>query len=349
MKTLIDIPQTGKALNLKGIGNLVYEDIKVKNLTKGTVLLKIMACGICSSDIERVFKNGTYHFPTVIGHEFSGQIVAVYDDENEYLLGKKASVFPLIPCNECAACKVENYALCNNYNYFGSRCDGGFSEYLVVPVWNLVLFDNLKYEEAALLEPAAVGLHATKKAHFNKGDNVLIIGTGTIGFLIGIFALRMGANVYMAGRRNESLNYAKAYGFIPIMSNENLLNELTNIDITSTFEVVGTNKSINQAFSIPTKEVILVGNPKEDVLLDKKNYWKILRKELNVIGSWNSSFGSNKNDWKDVINLAMNRDIDFQKLITKVYSMDQYEEAFEYVKNKDFKLKTILLPGGSRK
>ena len=94
MKSLIDIPEKMKALVLHGVGDLRYEEIDVPELKEGTVLLKIKACGICSSDIPRIFVNGTYHFPTVPGHEFSGQIVAVGDGADEALLGRRSCVFP---------------------------------------------------------------------------------------------------------------------------------------------------------------------------------------------------------------------------------------------------------------
>ena len=350
MKKVIDIPNENKVLNLKDVGNLVYESIDTKTLKPGTVLVKVMACGICSSDIERVYVNGTYHFPTVIGHEFSGQIVAVYDDENADLLGKKAAIFPLLPCNECDACKEENYALCSNYNYFGSRCDGGFSQYLVVPVWNLVLFDNISYEEAAMCEPSAVALHATRKADVSKDSAVLLVGTGTIAFLIGLFCQSLGAKVIMAGRRKESLEMAKDYGFIPIVNDDNMKQNLKDAmgkdSIDTVFEVVGSNEAINCALSLALKKVVLVGNPKEDVLLEKNNYWRILRKELQVIGSWNSNFGSERNDWKDVLQMLTDKKINLKKLITKVYDMKDYEEAFELVKSDNLTFKVILKPNG---
>ena len=352
MKKIETIPSQSKALNLKAVGDLVYEDIAMKELTEGTVLLKVKACGICSSDIERVYQNGTYHFPTVIGHEFSGQVIAVYDDENENLLGKKAAVFPLLPCMECDACKEEKYALCSNYNYFGSRCDGGFSEYLVVPVWNLVFFDQISYEEAALCEPAAVGLHASKKANIKSGDDVLIIGTGTIGFLIGIFCKNMGANVYMAGRRKESLELAEHYGFIPVMNDDTIKDNLKNASgkefIDTVFEVVGSNESINTALSLAMKKIILVGNPKEDVVLDKQNYWRILRKELDVIGTWNSDYGSMKNDWHDVLNMIENKEIELKDFISKVYALEEYQEAVDLVKSDALTLKVMMkMDGGN--
>ena len=86
MKSLIEIPKTMKALVLHEIGKLTLDEVPVEPLRPGTVLVKIKACGICSSDVERVFINGTYHFPTIPGHEFSGQIVAVGDDVDESLL-----------------------------------------------------------------------------------------------------------------------------------------------------------------------------------------------------------------------------------------------------------------------
>ena len=76
MKSLINIPEKMKALVLYGVGDLRVTEVDVPKLEKGTVLLKIKACGICSSDMPRCFVTGTYHFPTIPGHEFSGQIVA---------------------------------------------------------------------------------------------------------------------------------------------------------------------------------------------------------------------------------------------------------------------------------
>lgn len=353
MKALIEIPKKTKALNLKAVGELVYDEIDLPELPKQTALVKIMACGICSSDIERVFETGTYHFPTVIGHEFSGQIVAVADDENEELLGKKAVVFPLLPCKECEACKKEDYAVCSNYNYFGSRCDGGFSQYLVVPIWNLILFENISYEQAAMCEPTAVALHATKRAEIKEGDEVLIVGSGTIAFLIGTFCKLFGAKVIMAARRLESLELAQKYGFIPVLNDENvkenLKEKIGEDSVKIAFEVVGSNDAINTTLALAKEKVVMVGNPKEDVFLQKDNYWRILRKQLTVIGTWNSSFNAKNNDWKEVLKLLNENKIDLTDLITEVYDMEDYQEAFERVKGKSLTYKIILRPNGGEK
>ena len=112
MFTTKKIPLKMKALVLYGVGDLRLDEVNVPEIQKDCVLLNIKNCGICSSDIERVFVNGTYHFPTIPGHEFSGEIVGVYDEKDKGLLGKSASVFPLLPCNECSACKDKKYAQC---------------------------------------------------------------------------------------------------------------------------------------------------------------------------------------------------------------------------------------------
>lgn len=158
-----------KANVLFGIGDLKYTNIPLPRLKSDEVLVKVKAAGICGSDIARVFKTGTYHFPTVIGHEFSGVVSDIGSSTYLSWLGKRVSVFPLKPCFKCNNCKNKEYELCSNYDYLGSRCNGGFAEYVAVPVWNLLeIPDCVCYEEAAMLEPAAVALHALKRSGFKK-------------------------------------------------------------------------------------------------------------------------------------------------------------------------------------
>ena len=339
MKTIEKIPEEMDVLNLHGIGDLRFEKKKTYELRKDNVLVKIKYCGICSSDIERVFQNGTYHFPTIPGHEMSGQIVAV-NDEDEKLLGKKTAIFPLMPCFECEACINEEYAQCSDYNYFGSRCDGGYSEYLLVPKWNLVLFDDkLDYKTAALCEPGAVAIHSVNIGEIKASDNVAISVTGTIGMMIALVAHEKGANVTVIGRSSESLEFSKSLGF-----NVLLTNELKDVTFDKVYEVVGNNESINQSISICDNfgTVVLVGNPKEDVYLDKQIYWKVLRKQLVLKGIWNSSYSQKVNDWKEILNLMANSDIVFNELITKEYPMKKYGEAFDYLRDSNEKKLKVM-------
>jgi len=340
MKSIEDIPKEMNVLNLHGIGDLRFEKKETYELKKDNVLVKIKYCGICSSDIERVFINGTYHFPTIPGHEMSGQIVAV-NDEDEELLGKKTAIFPLMPCFECDACKKEEFAQCSNYNYFGSRCDGGYSEYLLVPKWNLVIFDDsLDYKIAALCEPGAVAIHSVNIGDIEKGDSIAISGTGTIGLMIALVAKGKGADVTVIGRSSESLEFSKNLGL-----NTLLANELEGNEFNKVFEVVGSNSSINQSIRLCKNfgTVILVGNPKDNVELDKQIYWKVLRKQLVLKGIWNSSYNQKVNDWKEILELMAEGNIPFESLISREYPMNEFEDAFDYLRNsKEKKLKVMF-------
>ena len=174
-----------KAYVLNKIGDLSYQDVPKPELKKDWALIKVKAAGICSSDIPRIYERGTYHFPTIPGHEFAGDVVKVNGEKYTDIVGKRVSVFPLIPCGKCSQCKKKMYEMCENYDYIGSRRNGGFAEYVEVPVWNLIeLGENISYESAALMEPLSVALHAIRKANISKNNSIAIIGTGTIAIAI---------------------------------------------------------------------------------------------------------------------------------------------------------------------
>lgn len=348
MKQIEEIKTKRAALVLHGINDLRYEEVDNYKLEQGKVLVKIKYCGICSSDKERIFITGTYHFPTIPGHEMSGQIVAVNDEDTD-LLGKRVCVFPMLPCMKCQACQNEEYAQCSNYNYFGSRCDGGFSEYLLVPKWNLVIFDDkLDYQVAALCEPSAVSLHAINIGEVHAGDVVAVVGTGTIGFLIAFFARSRGANVFMAGRNKDALAFAREnqINSFNLLDFDNELRKKTNgKGFDKVFEVVGSNESINQSIKLGASfsTIVIVGNPKENVCLDKDTYWKILRKQMTIKGTWNSHYSQKKNDWKDALELMTNSDIPFDKIITKVFRLQDKDAAFRFfLDNEQRKLKVLF-------
>lgn len=353
MKSLIEIPDKMKALVLYGVGDLQISEVPVPKLEENTVLVKIKACGICSSDMPRCFETGTYHFPTIPGHEFSGQIVAIGDGVDEKLLGRKTCVFPMLPCMKCKACKMEEYAQCSGYSYFGSRQDGAWAEYLAVPVWNLVPFDDkLSYDIAALCEPAAVSLHAVNIGDIKEGQNVVVIGTGTIGFLIASFAKEKTktGKVVIAGRSQNKLEYAKKLGFETVdTSSEHLPEQVRKIvgiagaDVT--FEAVGSNDAIQSAIESTGAlgTIVLVGNPATDLILPKNVYWSILRKQITVKGSWNSSYNSKINDWAHALEIFEKGNLPAAELITHKFTLEEHEKAFSAIRNtREFTLKVMF-------
>ena len=114
-----------KAYVLHGIDSLCLEDVKKPDLKPNEVLVEIKATGICGSDIPRIYRTGTYSYPLIPGHEFSGIVSEMGSNTDQNWIGKRVGVFPLIPCMNCDSCRKQKYELCRNYSYLGSRINGG--------------------------------------------------------------------------------------------------------------------------------------------------------------------------------------------------------------------------------
>ncbi len=324
-----------KACVLHVVKKLEYTEIADPVVKSGEVLVQIKACGICSSDLDRVFRTGAYHFPIVLGHEIAGQVVSAAPDVDSSLVGKRVVVYPLLPCFECEACKKGFYAQCKGYNYFGSRCDGGYAQYLSVPIWNLKTFSNsVSFTHAALCEPAAVAWNAVSKANIKPGTKLLIVGTGFIGIVAGLWAKQKGADVSFKVRNSKKADFIKSLGFGDVQS------DFDEGSFEICMECVGTNESIIQAL-VCTKArgtVIFVGNPQSDVVLDKKIYWKILRQELVIKGVWNSSYPS---DWEAVLENI--NSLPCNKLITHTFNLSDGMKAFDILNKAKFKIKGMYV------
>jgi L-iditol 2-dehydrogenase len=325
-----------KAWVLHAVGDLRFDEVAVPQPNRGEVLLKVKACGICGSDIPRVFTKGTYHFPTIPGHEFSGQVVEVGDGVNPGLIGQRAAVFPLMPCGECSSCQVGQYAQCENYNYLGSRCDGAFAEYVCCPVWNLLMIpEGLSFEEAAMVEPGAVAVHALRQGGIDIGDSVLIYGAGPIGLMLATWARLWGAaNVLMVDIDEQKLTFARQQGFDDVFNGRdgdviNWVKARTGRGADVTIEGAGSSVSFEQCMHTtrPFGKVVLMGNPAGDMKLSQNGYWQILRKQLTVVGTWNSVYAdSPKNEWKLVLQAMASGQLNVKPFIThKVAIEDVYD------------------------
>ncbi len=321
--------------NLYAPGDLRYEQKPIPAYGADEVLVQIKNCGVCGSDIGRILVNGTYHFPTVPGHEFSGEVVK--DTTGEYL-GMRVAVFPLLPCFNCDMCKDERYAQCKNYDYYGSRRDGGFAEYIAVKKWNLIpLPDGVSYEEGAMTEPTAVAYHAVKKLKLKEGDNLLITGAGTIGLIAGMWAKSFGAKqVYYLDLDERKLTFCRKLGF-----------EAYTDDIEADAVLEGTGASSAFAAAIAAVRrfgtIVLMGNPGGAVTLSPKEYQSILRKELHLSGTWNSSYSQKEQDWKDSLAAMAAKKLQLKPLITHRISLQDCLQTMQGMKSgKDFYCKVII-------
>ena len=327
--------KTAKAAKLYAVNDLRYETSVIDEVEEDEVLVKIKSCGICGSDIDRVYKKGTYHFPTIIGHEFSGK--AVYDARNEFL-GKRVAVFPLLPCFKCPSCIEQSYATCDNYDYYGSRRDGGMAEYIAVKRWNLLpLPDELSYDEGAMCEPVSVARHAVLKLNIKKGDNLLITGAGPIGIIAGQWAKLFGAeNVYYKDIDERKIDFAQKLGFSGYED---------GILVDCALEGTGFGDALEVCLKAVKARgrLVLMGNPGTEVVLSQNTYWYILRKELRICGTWNSSYNDIQNDWRESLKAMSEGSIDVKPLITHSFPLSDCNKAFEIMKNKaEFYNKIIL-------
>ena len=334
-----------KANRLYGIKDLRFEEVDMPELKEDEVLVKVKACGICGSDVNRYFTSGTYHYPTIIGHEFSGVVAGVQNKEDEPLIGQRVGVFPLKPCFSCDQCKKGNYELCSHYDYLGSRCDGGFAEYVAVPKWNLIkLPEKVTFKEGAMLEPASVALHVLKRLDDLEGENVLITGPGPIGIILAKLAkIKGAAKVILVGRSDDKLTFAKQHGIeYTLNSNdgefESKLNAITEgKGFKFGLEGTGASSCIEMILDRINAEgsVVLYGNPHGDIAIRKDSYWKILRKQLILRGTWNSSFGGEKNDWKEILDLIDRGQLKISDLITHTLPLEGLLEGLQKMNDTD--------------
>jgi len=344
-----------KACVLHKIGDLNYEDVPVPEIAPGEVLLRVRAAGICGSDIPRVFAKGTYHFPTIPGHEFAGEVVQV-NDGDERLLGGRFAVFPLLPCFSCDACTVGEYQQCADYDYYGSRRDGAFAEFLAVKKWNLVSVpDGVSYEEAAMTEPCAVALHALKRFGVSAGDTVAIFGAGTIGLLAGQAAKAWGTeSVILFDVDERKLDFARHMGFEHAVNSAEEDPALITRSLTDgkgadlCLDAAGVSQAVEASIKSARRSgnVILMGNPAGDISLSQKGYWEILRGQLTLRGTWNSSYSGSgsdsgndsdsgsgndndsENDWTHALDFIKDGMFDLKPLITHRFTFAESGEAF---------------------
>lgn len=325
-----------KAYVLHAVNDLRYDDIPMPECPSGWCIVKVKAAGICSSDIARVFTKGTYHFPTIPGHELAGEVVQVADESASAWVGKAVGIFPLIPCRSCTPCQSGHYEMCEHYDYVGSRRDGGFAEYVAVPIWNLIeMPTGTDFAAAAMLEPLAVALHALKPAGIKHGDRVAIIGTGMIGIAAAQWAKKLGAGlVCIIGRSDAKRALVES---IPGMSYSSSQHAADIGEYDLVLEAVGTPQAIDLALNTARAggKIVLMGNPTGDIPLSQKTYWRILRKQLTLLGTWNSSYESGEPcDWTEAAQAIADGSIDISGLISHRFAQDKLIEGLELIRDR---------------
>lgn len=339
-----------KAWVLRETGEIAYEERERPRAQEGEVLVRVMAAGICGSDIPRIYRTGAHRMPLIPGHEFAGRVEETGRYSGRSWLHKRVGVYPLIPCGECGPCRQGRYEMCRQYSYLGSRRDGGFGEYVAVPERNLIeLPEEVSYEQAAMLEPMAVAVHAVRRVEPCTGDVAAVCGLGTIGLLTVMVLRAMGVRrVLAAGNKESQRRRALALGvaegdYCDAGQEETaafLLERTEGEGVDVFFECVGKNETLAQGVeaAAPAGRICLVGNPYGDMALERESYWKILRRQLTVRGTWNSSFwginGEEPTDWEYALGLLERGRVRPEELITQRYAFAKLGAGFELMRDK---------------
>ena len=237
VRTLGPIPKTMRAGVYRDKGIVRVEEVPVPEVGDNEVLIKVAACGICGTDIKKIF----YAYvppPQILGHELAGTVVAVGRGVTKWKLGDRVMSFHHIPCGDCFYCQKRLFSQCKQYKTTGltggfTPNGGGFAEYVKAMPWVaergiIALPDDVSFEEATFLEPINTIVKAVQKARVAAGETVLVLGCGPIGLQLLMVANLEGAKLYtsdpMAVRRAKSLTLGAIESFDP--SNGKLVDEI---------------------------------------------------------------------------------------------------------------------------
>lgn len=283
-----------RAAVLHAPGDIRLEEVAKPVPGPGEVLLRVAAVGVCGSDLPRMLIKGAHKMPLICGHEFSGHISELGEGVTGFALGDLCTVPPMLPCGTCDQCATGDFSRCRDYDYFGSRRDGAYAEWVVVPVANLLKApEGTDPRAAAMVDPASIALHAIWKAGgVRMGTRGAVIGCGPIGLFAIQWMLLMGATEVIAmDVSEEKLAQARQAGATHcVLAGAELPKGLLADLIV---EAAGHPTAINAAVTLaaPGGHVVFIGIPVGEVPLQNKAFQHFLRQEVSLHGSWNS-FGA---------------------------------------------------------
>jgi len=222
------IPKTMRAGVFREKGTVRVEEVPVPGVGVGEVLIKVAVCGICGTDIKKIFQRYVEP-PQILGHELAGTVVAVGSGVTKWKLGDRVMSFHHIPCGKCFYCERRLFSQCKQYKTTGLTAGftpngGGFAEYVKAMHWVadsgiVALPDDVTFDEATFIEPINTIVKAVQKARVAANDNVLIIGCGPIGLQLLMVANLEGARIFtsdpMDVRRAKSLTLGAVESFDP--------------------------------------------------------------------------------------------------------------------------------------
>lgn len=332
-----------------------FEFTDVPDPTAGDddVLVRVKACGICGSDVAgHTGKTGRRLPPLVMGHEAAGVVERVGRNVAGLAPGDRICFDSTVYCNQCPACKEGRFNRCIKRQVLGVsvpdfKRNGAFAELLAVPHWICAkLPDNMSFVQAALLEPASIGMHAASRVPISKDDTVVIVGAGTIGLFILQAARLRGAGTVIASDPNDfRLGLARRVGAKVCINpaktdlKNRVLEQTGGRGADVVFEAVGFAETFRQAVSIARTggHIVAVGNLQKEV---EFNLQELVSRELTFTGSYASS-----GEFRTCIDLIASGRIDVAPLVSEVLPLREGPAAFKrLLEAKENLLKIVLEP-----
>lgn len=331
-------------------GDIRVEQVDVPEYGAHDLLVEVAACGVCGSDIPRMNSSGAYRYPIICGHEFSGHVAAIGDEVTAFSVGDLVSVPPLLPCRQCASCLEGHFSLCEDYDYFGSRRDGAYAQFVTVPDDNALLMpEGIDPRAAAMIDPSAIALHAILKTDLKPGARVAVVGAGPIGLFAVQWAKHLGASEVMALDLNEQkAAMAREAGadVAAVSSDEAIAAAGEGYDVV--VETAGVSPTIALAASITARHghAVFIGIPHHDVVLDEKTFSTFLRREVSLHGSWNSfSAPFPGYEWTESAARLADGSIRWEFMITHELGLDALPETMKQLGDRSiFSSKVLFLP-----
>ena len=289
-----------KVLHLYGPMEFHIDEAPEPSCGPGQVKLRTRYAGLCGSDRPRALEGQVPFFPNTLGHEFSGEVVAVGEGVSHVRPGDLAAIAPLIVCGSCPHCRTGHYGQCLHKQFIGLRVPetGGFAEYNVLPAQNVLpVPQGMDGVSAALAEPASVALHALSRAELRPGEEIAVIGAGTIGLLIVQAARALGARrIHVFDCDEASLRRAAACGADACYHTaqegflDDFLKATDGLGCPAVLEAVGVQQTVSLALQLcrVAGRVALVGYLDRPLAFTAEEVRRILEQELVLRGVWQS-------------------------------------------------------------
>jgi L-iditol 2-dehydrogenase len=310
------------------------------------VIIKVMSCGVCGSDIPRVMVKGAYRHPITIGHEFAGIVVETGKKVKSCQTGDRVTVMPLIPCGKCEYCKLGRFILCDDYLYYGSRIEGAMADYIHVSSAAVIkLPEHVDYESGSMTDPAAIALHAVNKLKIVPGQTAVVYGLGTIGFFALQWLKISGTDrVFVVDVYDEKLNLSQTLGADLCINAKRespveIIRDATNQrGVDFAVELAGSKNTQLQALQSVRKmgKVVLCGISYDDLTIPNKILNSILRNELTIEGAWNSSISPLPvNEWQTALRYMDEGRLKSKPLISHRIRLEECRACFEMMYNRN--------------